>query len=121
MKFHQALITCLVFSSDKNTLISGSKDGRIAFWNAKDNFKLLSSLKYKEKNENEFEEINALHFFMIKGSPFLLVGEASGLLSIFDVKRQRICYQQSDIPSSHEITKIMILGSDLKVLTLNND
>ena len=58
----------------------------MAFWNTKDNFKLLSSLKYKEKNENEFEEINALHFFMIKSSPFLLVGEASGLLSIFDVK-----------------------------------
>lgn len=92
LKFHAALITSLAFSTDKHTLISGSKDGTIAFWNVKDNFKLLSSLKFKVKEEGSLEEVNAIHFFITNGNPYILVGEESGCLSIFDIKKQRICY-----------------------------
>jgi len=38
------MTTCLVFTKDKKTLISSGRDGEIHFWNASDNFKLISSL-----------------------------------------------------------------------------
>jgi len=48
LKHHKALITSIAFSHDRNTLISGSKDCTVAFWNAKDNFSKLSSIKYED-------------------------------------------------------------------------
>ncbi len=38
LKGHMALITSIGFTSDKSTLITCSKDGKLAFWNAKDGF-----------------------------------------------------------------------------------
>jgi WD40 repeat protein len=51
LKGHTALITSIIFSSDKSTLASCSKDGKIAFWNARDKFKLLSMFKYSEQED----------------------------------------------------------------------
>ena len=75
LKFHQALITNIVFSSDMNTLIATSKDGKVSFWNAKDNYKLLSSIKVmQDESPEEPEELNAIHMFNINSEPYVLIG-----------------------------------------------
>jgi U3 small nucleolar RNA-associated protein 13 len=45
LKGHSALVTSITFSLDKSTLITCAKDGKLAFWNAKDSFKNLSIFK----------------------------------------------------------------------------
>lgn len=42
LRNYQARIMCLEFSKDFKTLIVGSKDGMITFYNAQDNFKLIA-------------------------------------------------------------------------------
>lgn len=82
LKGHTALVTSLSFSSDKSTLITCAKDGKLAFWNAKDNFKLLSMFKYSKTED----ELNVIQYYTDKdGTPFLIVGGATGALSIFDI------------------------------------
>lgn len=51
LRFHQALITNISFSGDRNTLIAASKDGKVSFWNAKDNYSMLSALKCPSQTE----------------------------------------------------------------------
>jgi len=48
LKMHQALITSLTFTNDKQMLFSCAKDGKIGLWNAKDNYKLISAFKLSE-------------------------------------------------------------------------
>lgn len=75
------------FSPDLNTLIASSKDGKISFWNVKDNYKLLSSMKCKPtEEENDIEEINATHMINIQGELYLIIGGQSGIIQIFDIK-----------------------------------
>lgn len=38
LKGHTALITSIGFTSDMSTLITCAKDGKLAFWNLKENF-----------------------------------------------------------------------------------
>jgi U3 small nucleolar RNA-associated protein 13 len=87
LKGHQALVTSIAFSTDKSTLISCAKDGKIAFWNAKDGFCQLSMFKFS-KNE---DELNVVHYFFNE-TPFVIVGGASGALSIFDINNNKICF-----------------------------
>jgi len=66
LKFHQALITNIAFSPDMNTLIASSKDGTVSFWNARDNYKKLSSISVmKDESPDEPEELNAIHMFNV--------------------------------------------------------
>lgn len=51
LKGHTALVTSIDFTSDRSTLITCAKDGKLAFWNAKDNFSLLSMIKYSKSEE----------------------------------------------------------------------
>jgi WD40 repeat protein len=53
-----ALVTSIDFSQDRTTLITCAKDGKLAFWNAKDNFSLLSMIKYSKTED----ELNVVHF-----------------------------------------------------------
>ena len=55
---HNSLITSLSFSSDKSTLITSSRDGKVGFWNARDGYKPLSMFKYSKAEE----EINAVYY-----------------------------------------------------------
>ena len=58
LKGHTALVTSIEFSHDRSTLITCAKDGKLAFWNAKDNFSLLSMIKYSKSED----ELNVVHF-----------------------------------------------------------
>ncbi len=81
LRGHTALITSIEFSQDRSTLITCAKDGKLAFWNAKDNFSLLSMIKYSKTED----ELNVVHFTTHDSSPYVIVGGASGALSIFDI------------------------------------
>lgn len=59
LKAHTSLVTCIVFTNDKTTMITSGRDGKVAFWNARDNFKLINVLQMNELGINE-EEINAI-------------------------------------------------------------
>jgi WD40 repeat protein len=89
LRGHQALITSLCFSTDKSTLITCAKDGKIAFWNAKDNFKQLSMFKFSKSED----ELNVVHYVLMNDQPYVLVGGASGAMSVFDINNNKICYQ----------------------------
>lgn len=60
LKGHTALITSITFSSDKSTLITCAKDGKLAFWNAKDGFKQLSMIKLTKAED----ELNIVHYHL---------------------------------------------------------
>eukprot|EP00347_Sterkiella_histriomuscorum_P000004 403377554 len=121
LRFHQALITNLVFSQDKNTLVASSKDGKVSFWNVKDNYKLLSSIKCnQDENPDEIEELNAVYMFNSNTEPYLLIGGQTGTLKIFDIKTQKFCFGLLDNCLNSEITKI-IPASNNQIFVLNAD
>jgi U3 small nucleolar RNA-associated protein 13 len=118
LRGHQALVTSIIFSNDKSTLITSSKDGKLGFWNIKDQYKLLSLFKF---SENE-EELNAIHYTLFANRPYLIVGGASGALSIFDINHSRICYSEhGQLVSTNEITKLIPLAKSNRLLALNAD
>jgi WD40 repeat protein len=81
LKGHTALVTSIAFSSDKTTLMTCAKDGKLVFWNCKDNFAQLSMFKYSKAED----ELNVVHFILFQDQPFVIVGGASGGVSIFDI------------------------------------
>jgi WD40 repeat protein len=54
------MTTCLVFTKDKKTLITSGRDGSVHFWNAADNFKLISSLTLASIGCDQDEEVLSL-------------------------------------------------------------
>ena len=87
LKGHTALVTSITFSNDKSTLITCAKDGKIAFWNAKDGFKQLSMFKYLKSED----ELNVVHYAVTE-QPYVIVGGASGALSVYDINNNKICF-----------------------------
>ena len=116
LKGHNALVTSSTFSNDRTTLITCAKDGKLAFWNAKDGFKQLSMFKYSKTED----ELNVVHYLVVDETPYLIVGGASGTLSIFDINNNKICYTQDKF-SPNEITKVFSFHKFPKVLALNAD
>jgi len=113
MKGHQALVTSLTFSG--STLVSCGKDGKLAFWNAKDNFQQLSMIKYS-KTEDELNAVIVMHS---KDSlPYLVVGGASGSLSVYNLTEGKVCSTVATTPN--EITKLFPLSKQ-RFLVLNAD
>ncbi|CDW89939.1 transducin beta-like protein 3 [Stylonychia lemnae] len=122
LKFHQALITNIIFSTDMNTLAASSKDGSVSFWNVKDNYKLLSSIKVKsDENPDEIEELNAIYMFKSGSEPYILIGGQNGILKIYDIKAQKFCYSLHDNTLKSEITKIISSENSSKIYVLNAD
>jgi hypothetical protein len=70
-------------------MITSGRDGKVAYWNVKDNFKLISNLQVSQIGVNE-EEINAIQYVNVKegavSHPFLVMGGTTGGLSVLDVK-----------------------------------
>jgi WD40 repeat protein len=63
-----------------------------------------------------------VHFTTHESSPFVIVGGASGALSIFDINQSKICYQQKEGFTSNELTKIFAFHkSSGRILVLNSD
>ena len=89
LKAHQSIVTCFTFTTDRNTLISGGRDGRLAFWNVKDNYKLMSTIKVSDCGIEE-DEITAIHYTNLRtgtdNHPFVVIGGLSGALNILDIK-----------------------------------
>jgi U3 small nucleolar RNA-associated protein 13 len=103
LKGHQALVTSISFSADKSTLISSSKDGKLGFWNVKDNFKQLSLMKYSSQEP----ELNVAYYVQ-RETPFIIVGGATGALSVYDINKGKIAFTQSQGEfTANEITKIL--------------
>lgn len=118
LKGHTALITSIGFTSDMSTLITCAKDGKLGFWNVKENFASLSLFKYSKAEE----ELNVVHFFEHQDSPYVIIGGASGSLSIFDINQAKQCFQQRDTEyTSNEVTKIFSSKVTGKVWVLNSD
>lgn len=115
---HSSLVTSIEVSSDKSTVITCSRDGKIGFWAAKEGFKMLSMFRLSKQEE----ELNVVKYFIGANSqPYILVGGASGALSIFDINNNKLSYRQPE-HSSNEITKIIPFNkSSKKVLVLNAD
>jgi len=88
LKCHTALITSIGFTSDMSTLITCAKDGKLAFWNVKENFSQLSMFRYSKTEE----ELNVVHFLTYLDQPFILVGGGSGAVSIFDISNRKQCF-----------------------------
>ena len=101
LKGHTALVTSIAFSHDHSTMTSSSKDGKLAFWNAKENFKQLALIKFS-KTENE---LNVVHYFVHADQPYLIVGGASGALSIFDINNKKTIFTLKE-HTTNEVTKV---------------
>lgn len=107
LRGHSALVTSLTFSPDRSTLVTCAKDGKLAFWNSKDNYQLISMIKYS-KTENE---LNAVAFMTGKDdASYLIVGGASGALSVFDINGSKVCFTQKSGFTPNEITKLFPLS-----------
>jgi WD40 repeat protein len=97
--------------------VTCAKDGKLAFWNAKDNYQLISMIKYS-KTENE---LNAVAFIAGKDdASYLIVGGASGALSVFDINGSKVCFTQKSGFTPNEITKLFPL-SKKRLFVLNAD
>lgn len=87
---HTSLVTSIEVSSDKSTVITCSRDGKIGFWAAKEGFKMLSMFRLSKHEE----ELNVVKYFIGSNSqPYILVGGASGALSIFDINNNNLCFR----------------------------
>jgi WD40 repeat protein len=91
------MTTSLVFTNDKKTLITGGRDSCIHFWDASDNFKLISTVNIDQLGALKFEEINSLLYLsaqdnFTKDDPCLVIGGSSGQISIYSIKRQSIVF-----------------------------
>lgn len=93
----------MAFSKDFKTLIIGAKDGKIAFYNAHDNFKLIALMDAhkdmgvplsKDKAEAELE-VNALAYISMKTGQFLAVGTNQGQMCLVDMQTQKLCYKEN--------------------------
>ena len=87
-----ARISSLCFSKDNKTLIVGAKDGKIAFYNAADNFRQIAvmdavkDMQIPNTLEEATLEVNALCFLSLsKFGQFLAVGTNSGQLALVDL------------------------------------
>lgn len=89
MKAHSSLVTSIVFTNDKSTMITSGRDAKVTYYNAKDNFKVLSSEPVSSLGINE-EEVNAIQYINVKDDkhnhPFLIIGGTSGGLAAIDIK-----------------------------------
>jgi U3 small nucleolar RNA-associated protein 13 len=88
LRGHTALITSMTFTNDKSTLITCAKDGKIAFWNTRENFAMLSMVRYSRAEE----ELNAVRYIEYEGEPYVVVGGGSGAVSVFDINKSKISY-----------------------------
>ena len=84
-------ITSLCFSQDLKTLIVGAKDGKIAFYNATDNFRQIAvmdavkNMGIPNPNAEIDIEVNALCYLSLKLGHFLAVGTNIGQLVLIDL------------------------------------
>ncbi len=95
-------------------MFTSSKDGRLGFWNINDNYSQLAMIPIKEETE-----LNVLHFMLLNDQPYLLIGGASGALTLFDINKSKQVYRQSVFTQS-ELTKIFSLHKQ-GVIVLNAD
>lgn len=77
LKGHSSLVTSFTFSNNKHTLITGSRDGGLALYNVKDNFKLITTLKIADCGHEE-EEIYAAVYIYQGENPYVVIGGTSG-------------------------------------------
>ena len=113
-------VAAFAFSPDMKTVIVGTKDARIAFFNAADNFKQIGAINVREiKGMEDETEVNALVYLEINDLPYLVVGGEVGKLAVLDLKRNQACWIESEfIPA--EITQLS-LTKNKQIIAANVD
>jgi U3 small nucleolar RNA-associated protein 13 len=81
------MTTSLCFTKDRKTLISSGRDGQIHFWNAIDNFKLISSLQLSSIGCDKEEEILSMQYLAINEDPCIVLGGHSGNVYVYSIKK----------------------------------
>jgi|DEB0MinimDraft_12_1074336.scaffolds.fasta_scaffold42131_2 WD40 repeat protein len=81
------MTTSLVFTKDKKTLITSGRDGCIHFWNAQDNFKLISALSLAAIGCEKEEEVLSMAYLPVNEDPCIVLGGQTGNISVYSIKR----------------------------------
>jgi len=80
----------------------GSRDGRIALYNTKENYKLVTTLQLFE---TEVEVTSMLYHQANPTQSLLIIGISTGQIVIVDLVSQQICFKEKDFIAS-EITSL---------------
>ena len=115
---HTDIVSTFATTNDKAYLITGGRDGIIAFWKVASGFEFLN--KY-----DVGEEIGSLVYLSLKTSfgmkSFLLVGGTLGVIKVFDIGKQKFKAINDDTPSNHEVTHLFISQNTQSLFALNMD
>ena len=91
------MTTSICFTNDKKTMISAGRDSCIHFWNTRDNFKHISSVKIESLGALKYDEVNCMVYVNhVKEDPCLIIGGASGQVCIYSIKRQEFVHRANE-------------------------
>ena len=129
------MTTSLIFTNDKKTLITGGRDSCIHFWDTRDNFKQISSIKIEALGALKYDEINCMEYInTFKEDPCLIIGGSSGQVLIYSIKRQEVVYRANEsrilanddvvedgTERTNEICQLQYLKSENILVAVNGD
>ena len=93
---HSSLITSIVFSNDKEFMISAGRDGCMGIYSINEGFKVIKMLRRDTLGLSDEEEIyDLVYYHQTNGSPFLIIGGSSGRLNVIDINKMRVVHMYS--------------------------
>ena len=98
--------TSFAFSKDFKTMMVGSRDGSIAFFNTEKNFKLIHRVFCNTAIgfASDEEEVNSLAYLSFSSqASYLAVGSSSGQLVILDLTTMEPCFKEHSYIASETI------------------
>ena len=106
LKGTQARVTCFSFTKDFKTLIVGTKDGSIAFYNAQKKFSLIQVVSMSDVVSLPDQEVNTMQYLSFTAqTSFLAIGLSSGSVCVLDLSTMDACFIEKDcVPS--EVTHL---------------
>ena len=113
-----AMTMSMLFTNDRKTFISAGRDGHIHFWDAMNNFKLISAVAIESLGAIKYEEINCMTYIAKpKEDPCLVFGGLSGQICVYSIKRQQIVFRADEsryLCSAKDGTKLNEIDADDK-------
>ena len=113
-----AMTMSMLFTNDRKTFITAGRDGHIHFWDAMNNFKLISAVAIESLGAIKFEEINCMTYIAKpKEDPCLVFGGLSGQICVYSIKRQQIVFRADEsryLCSAKDGTKLNEIDADDK-------
>ena len=86
----------ILFTNDRKTIMSAGRDGYIHFWDATDNYSLISAIRLENIGALQYEEINCMAYAAsdgLKDDPCLIIGGLSGQVIVYSIKRKKIVFR----------------------------